>query len=333
MTTLGLVSCSNGVPLGPASSGPQTSTAPTSLGPNGANDTVTLKVSAPDPQAPTNGQRADMLPVTLVSSASTGTYASISLQYRFQVFDTAGVMVQDSGPVNSQSFTVTATLTPVGPYTWRVRAEAQGNVGPWSTIAAFVAPAPPAPLLTCPPAPIAQTVDGGPVAVAFPSPAISNGLPPFSTSCAPPSGSPFSVGSTIVTCRVTDALQRSATCSFNVTIQFLPPAPPPAPVPPVPSGPGAPSLPPQPPPPSRKLSFAADVQPFIKSDCGPCHDSGGGYLTNSYQNVMLGVQPGNANSPLVMATQPGDSMYGFLTGNRVVKANTILQWVLTGAIP
>ncbi|MEP7309375.1 MAG: hypothetical protein ABJA98_28050 [Acidobacteriota bacterium] len=46
---------------------------------------------------------------------------------------------------------------------------------------------------------------------------------------------------------------------------------------------------------------------------------------------MAGVRAGSASSALVIVTQPGGSMYGFLTGDRAGKSALISRWVLSGA--
>jgi lysophospholipase L1-like esterase len=64
----------------------------------------------------------------------------------------------------------------------------------------------------------AQSSDGGSTAVAFAAPAVAAGQAPVTTSCTPPAGSPFSIGQRTVTCAATDALQRTDSCSFVVTV-------------------------------------------------------------------------------------------------------------------
>jgi hypothetical protein len=46
---------------------------------------------------------------------------------------------------------------------------------------------------------------------------------------------------------------------------------------------------------------------------------------------MAAVKVGSASSALVIVTQPGGSMYGFLSGDRAGKAALIKTWVLNGA--
>lgn len=58
-------------------------------------------------------------------------------------------------------------------------------------------------------------------AVAFDAPAVSQGAPPVNTTCSPASGASFPLGTTPVTCAASDAIQRQATCSFNVTLKGM----------------------------------------------------------------------------------------------------------------
>jgi lysophospholipase L1-like esterase len=74
------------------------------------------------------------------------------------------------------------------------------------------------PTIVCPTAQTIPLVTGTSIAVTFPNPTISNGKPPVTSACTPPSGSVFNVGATSVSCTATDALQRTATCSFAITV-------------------------------------------------------------------------------------------------------------------
>jgi lysophospholipase L1-like esterase len=84
---------------------------------------------------------------------------------------------------------------------------------------------PPVPALTlqCPGDVLAQSVNGGPVAVQVTPPAAAGGVQPYTTACAPP-GSTFPVGTTRVACTTTDARGATAGCSYEVVV-----APPPLP--------------------------------------------------------------------------------------------------------
>jgi hypothetical protein len=214
--------------------------------------------------------------------------------------------VQGSGVINALSFIVTAFLSPHTTYGWRVRAEAQGSAGPWSTVASFVTPTPAGPTLSCPATQVAVSPNSTSVTVAYPAPTVTAGLPPITTVCTPASAGLFSVGTTRVNCTATDSLQRTSACTFDVIVQ--PPA----------------------------LSFGVDIQPILKADCASCHEvnpPAGGFSTATYQTVMAAVQPYNPNSALVVATQFPNDMYVYLTGDPTSKSNRILQWVMTGAQP
>ncbi len=77
-----------------------------------------------------------------------------------------------------------------------------------------------------------------------------------------------------------------------------------------------------------------DLVPIFNSDCTPCHGTrspAARYSTASYASVMAAVRAGSASSALVIVTQPGGVMYGFLSGDRAGKAALIRTWVLSGA--
>jgi len=100
-------------------------------------------LSTPTPQSPVGGQTIASLSATLTASAATSDVASYVPQYRFQLFNAANALVQDSGLVTAPSWTTTATLTPNSQHTWKVRAESQGFFGAWSGAATFMTPDPP----------------------------------------------------------------------------------------------------------------------------------------------------------------------------------------------
>jgi hypothetical protein len=105
-----------------------------------AADGSNLKVTAPVPTSPINDFQTDGNP-TLVASAAAGKYATVALQYTFELYNAANVRVQ-SATVNTPSYLVTGTLDYDARYTWRVRATipAQNAVGPWSSTASFKSP-------------------------------------------------------------------------------------------------------------------------------------------------------------------------------------------------
>jgi hypothetical protein len=104
-----------------------------------AADGSTLKATPPTPTSPINNQTVTEAPM-LTATGSTMKFADGALQYRFQLFNEAGALTQDSGVVNTPAFRVTTALGLRARYTWRVRAEYQGAFGPWSAVASFVSP-------------------------------------------------------------------------------------------------------------------------------------------------------------------------------------------------
>lgn len=123
-------------PVEPSGSTPSDSTA--------APDGSTLKVTAPVAQSPINGAQPDST-LTLVAGASTVKFTTAALNYRFEIFNAAKSKVCDSGLVAPSGSTVSftpsnCTLDFDANHTWRVRAEFQGAVGPWSPDASFRSP-------------------------------------------------------------------------------------------------------------------------------------------------------------------------------------------------
>jgi hypothetical protein len=105
-----------------------------------AADGSTLKVSAPVPQSPINDQKPTIGPARLTVSGATPLYVpAIALRYRFQVFNSANVLVEDA-VADGTAYDVQADLTVNSRYTWRARAEGGDVFGPWSTTASFLAP-------------------------------------------------------------------------------------------------------------------------------------------------------------------------------------------------
>jgi len=125
-----------------APTSPSTSSAlPSDTG--AAPDGSTLKVTAPAPVSPVNGEQPSTL--VLVATKATGKFTAIPLSYQFQirsgsnvVFDSGVVGGGGSGPDQVQYSPVVA-LTPDGTYTWRARAVFQDAAGPWSADATFKA--------------------------------------------------------------------------------------------------------------------------------------------------------------------------------------------------
>ena len=78
-------------------------------------------------------------------------------------------------------------------------------------------PTPGAPTISCPANITVRGVPGSGQAVTYPPATVSGGQSPVTTTCTPPSGSSFNVGTTAVSCTAVDAASRQAQCSFTVT--------------------------------------------------------------------------------------------------------------------
>lgn len=74
------------------------------------------------------------------------------------------------------------------------------------------------PRISCPAGVEVQSPDGSGVTVSYPAPAVTDGAPPVAVACTMASGATFPVGKTEVSCTATDARQRTADCSFGVTV-------------------------------------------------------------------------------------------------------------------
>lgn len=66
------------------------------------------------------------------------------------------------------------------------------------------------------------TVNPAGLAVTFPTPEATRGQTPVTVACSPASGEMFPIGTTTVSCTATDALQRQASCQFNVIVTKMP---------------------------------------------------------------------------------------------------------------
>lgn len=78
-----------------------------------------------------------------------------------------------------------------------------------------------APAVSCP-APIARSTVGAGVEVSYDVPTAEGGQAPVTVACTPDSGAMFPVGTHDVSCTATDALNRSASCTFAVTVDRTP---------------------------------------------------------------------------------------------------------------
>src|SRR5206468_706510 len=87
----GVFACTSANPAAPVP--------PATSGPNAATDGSTLKASAPAVQSPVNDFKFQTSVITLAASAAALQFQSatpVALQYRFQVFNAAGAMVDNA---------------------------------------------------------------------------------------------------------------------------------------------------------------------------------------------------------------------------------------------
>ena len=108
-------------------------------------DQVTLKATAPTPVSPVNATIDSVTPTFIIQNA-TGKYVQASFSYRFQVLDAAGTVIRQSdlipgGTTNRTSWgPIVQQLDANTAFTWRARAELNGQAGPWATAATFRTP-------------------------------------------------------------------------------------------------------------------------------------------------------------------------------------------------
>lgn len=81
---------------------------------------------------------------------------------------------------------------------------------------------PPAPTISCPPNLWEQATDPAGQPITFATPAASSPNGAVTVVCTPAPGSVFPVGATTVNCTATDPANRTASCSFAVTVRHLP---------------------------------------------------------------------------------------------------------------
>ena len=103
-------------------------------------------------------------------------------------------------------------------YYFVVQSYDKNNVtGPPSTEVSGRVPTSTGPTITCP-SPVMTSLDGKPVGVTL-TPTVTGGVTPVSTTCSPPSGSLFPVGTTSFTCTAIDAKQQKASCTSGVVVK------------------------------------------------------------------------------------------------------------------
>jgi lysophospholipase L1-like esterase len=74
------------------------------------------------------------------------------------------------------------------------------------------------PQIACPADVTVTGVAAASQAVLYPTPTVTDGLAPVTTTCSPVSGASFPLGATTVSCAANDAMARQAACSFTVRL-------------------------------------------------------------------------------------------------------------------
>ena len=125
-----------------------------------------------------------------------------SLRWPFRAgFILAAVLVTALGTACSGSTATSPTPTPPPPPPPPVAAE---------------------PTLACPNPVSASTTATTGIAVTYTAPTAEGGQSPVTATCTPESGTMFAIGQTSVECSAKDALARTASCSFPVTVTRIP---------------------------------------------------------------------------------------------------------------
>ncbi len=84
-----------------------------------------------------------------------------------------------------------------------------------------------------------------------------------------------------------------------------------------------------------KLTYKDDIKKILDENCVRCHNSSSSDfdLSTYFGIIQSGVAiPGDANSKIIKATQPGGSMRDFLGENPSVKADKIKKWVVEDSL-
>jgi lysophospholipase L1-like esterase len=83
-------------------------------------------------------------------------------------------------------------------------------------------PPPDGPFTACPADVQIESFSGKPIPVTYALPGASGGTPPLTVACTPESGAEFAVGEHPITCTVTDAASKTASCTFRIIVTTPP---------------------------------------------------------------------------------------------------------------
>jgi len=131
-------------------------------------------------------------------------------------------VVGGAAPVTTTCSPASGSLFPVGSTTITCTAvDASKTTASCSTVVVVTGPAAaptpaPAPTITCP-QPTGNSTPNKAIPLTF-APTVSGGAGSLNVTCTPPSGSLFSAGTTTISCSVTDAQGRTASCSATAVV-------------------------------------------------------------------------------------------------------------------
>lgn len=83
-------------------------------------------------------------------------------------------------------------------------------------------PPPEGPFTACPADVQIESFSGNPIPVTYALPGASGGTAPLNVACTPQSGTEFAVGEHPITCTVTDAASKTASCTFKIIVTTPP---------------------------------------------------------------------------------------------------------------
>jgi PKD repeat protein len=175
---------------------------------SGNTNTCSFTVTIIDTQLPTI-----TCPTNMVLSTSPGLCVRTNVTYAVTFGDNCpgALLMQTAGLPSGSTFPKGTTTNTF------VVTDASGNTNTCSFTVTIVDTEPPS--ITCPSNIVANAAVGAAsVAVNYPAPIASDNCPGVNASCAPPSGSLFPVGVTMVTCIATDAAGNSNSCVFTVKV-------------------------------------------------------------------------------------------------------------------
>lgn len=111
---------------------------------NARPDGASLKVNAPVIVSPRAGEVVENLRPILVFTNASGRFANLAVNYRIEAFDAAGARLGSflvgQGLGTETTWASEADLPWDAEFAWRVRAELDGEAGPWSGLERFRTP-------------------------------------------------------------------------------------------------------------------------------------------------------------------------------------------------